>query len=134
MGYLCDNIGLILACPPSGSTDVTASASWYITKPSGIPILSPVLFMRVSDPYIPLFKFEEFLIYLCKLGLCVIVLPVFILTLFLSFLACYWSTSYFIFLLIMLGVRVLLTRTHEATEEVISIKDLCSCLLNLSVE
>ena len=68
------------------------------------------------------------------IGLCVIVLPVFILTLFLSFLAWYWSTSYFIFLLIMLGVRVLLTRTHEATEEVISIKDLCSCLLNLSVE
>ena len=67
LGYLCDNIGLILACPPSGSTDVTASASWYITKPSGIPILSPVLFMRVSDPYIPPFKFEEFLIYLSRL-------------------------------------------------------------------
>ena len=66
LGYLCDNIGLILACLPSGSTDVTASASWYITKPSGIPILSPVLFMRVGDPYIPLFKFEEFLIYLSR--------------------------------------------------------------------
>ena len=54
----------ILACLPSGSTDVTASASWHITKPSRIPILSPVLFMRVGDSYIPLFKFEEFLIYL----------------------------------------------------------------------
>ena len=55
LGYLCDNIGLILACLPSGSTDVTASASRYITKPSGIPILSPVLFMHVGDPYIPPF-------------------------------------------------------------------------------
>ena len=62
MGYLCDNIGLILACLPSGSTDVTASASRYITKPSRIPILSPVLFMHVGDPYIP--PFLEFLIYL----------------------------------------------------------------------
>ena len=52
VGYLCDNIGLILACLPSGSTDVTASDSRYITKPSGIPILSPVLFIRVGDPYI----------------------------------------------------------------------------------
>ena len=24
-GYLCDNIGLVLACLPSGSTDVMAS-------------------------------------------------------------------------------------------------------------
>ena len=55
LGYLCDNIGLILACLPSGSTDATASASRYITKPSGIPILSPVLFMHVGDPYIPPF-------------------------------------------------------------------------------
>ena len=55
MGCLCDNIGLILACLPSGSTDVTASASRYITKPSRIPILSPVLFMHVGDPYIPPF-------------------------------------------------------------------------------
>ena len=36
-----------------------------MTQLSGIPILSPVLFMHVGDPYIPLFcKFEEFLIYL----------------------------------------------------------------------
>ena len=49
---LCDNIGLMLACLPSGSTDVTASASLYMTQPSGIPILSPVLFMHVGDPYI----------------------------------------------------------------------------------
>ena len=61
VGYLCDNIGLILACLPSGSTDVTASARRYITNPSGIPILSPVLFMRVDDPYNPPFKFEEYL-------------------------------------------------------------------------
>ena len=59
LGYLCDNIGLILACLPSGSTDATASASRYITKPSGIPILSPVLFMHVGDPYIPPFKIRR---------------------------------------------------------------------------
>ena len=52
LGYLCGIIGLILACLPSGSTDVTASASRYTTKPSRIPILSHVLFMRVGDPYI----------------------------------------------------------------------------------
>ena len=53
--YLCDNIvlGLVLACLPSGSTDVTASPSCYMTQPSVIPILSPVLFMYVGDLYIP---------------------------------------------------------------------------------
>ena len=55
MGYLCDNIGLVLVCLPSGSTDVTTSASRYMTQPSGIPIFSPVLFMHVGDPYIPPF-------------------------------------------------------------------------------
>ena len=50
MGDLCDNIGLVLVSP-----------SQYMTQPYGIPILSPVLFMHVGDPYI---KFEEFLIYL----------------------------------------------------------------------
>ena len=49
--YLCDNIGLVLVYLPS----VTTSPSRYITQPSGIPILSPVLFMHVGDPYIPLF-------------------------------------------------------------------------------
>ena len=56
---LCDNIWLILTCLPNGSTDVTASASRYITKPSGIPILSPVLFMHVGDPIFLLFKFKK---------------------------------------------------------------------------
>ena len=32
---LYDNIGLMLACLPSGSTDVTASAGQYMTQPSG---------------------------------------------------------------------------------------------------
>ena len=51
-------IGLVLVCLPSGSTDVAASPSQYImTQPSGIPSLSPVLFMHVGNPYIPLFKF-----------------------------------------------------------------------------
>ena len=48
-------IGLVLVCLPSGSTDVTTSPSWYMTQPSGIPILSPVLFIHVGDLYIPLF-------------------------------------------------------------------------------
>ena len=42
-------------CLPSGSTDVAASPSQYMIQPSGIPILSPVLFMHVGDPYIPSF-------------------------------------------------------------------------------
>ena len=49
-------IGLVLACLPGGTTGVTASPSRYMTHPSGIPILSPVLFMHVCDPYIPPFK------------------------------------------------------------------------------
>ena len=60
MEALCDNIGL-----------VGVSAKWsYVTASSShhdqiIPILSPLLFMYVGHPYIPLFlKFEEFLIYL----------------------------------------------------------------------
>ena len=60
--YLCDNIGLVLVCLPSGSTDVTISPSQYMTQPSGIPILSPVLFMHVGDPYIPLFKIFDLLV------------------------------------------------------------------------
>ena len=63
---LCDNIGLVLAYMhlPCGSTNASASPSQYTTQPSGIPILSPVLFMHVGNPYIPSFKLEEFLIYL----------------------------------------------------------------------
>ena len=68
LGYLCDNIGLVLACLPSGTTGVTGSPSQYMTQPSGFPILSPVLFMHVGDPYIPpFFKCEEVLIYLSHL-------------------------------------------------------------------
>ena len=59
---LCDNIGPVLVCLPSGSTDVTTSPSRYMTQPSGIPILSPVLFMHVGDPYIPLLKFVDLLV------------------------------------------------------------------------
>ena len=53
--YLCDNIGLVLACLLRGSTNASASPNQYMTQPSGIPILSPVLFMHVGDPYIPPF-------------------------------------------------------------------------------
>ena len=52
MGDLCDNIGLVLVCLPSGSTDVAPSPSQYMTQLSRIPILSPVLFMHVGNPYI----------------------------------------------------------------------------------
>ena len=53
MEDLCDNIGLVLVYLPSGSEDVAASPSQYMIQPFGIPILSPVLFMHVGDPYIP---------------------------------------------------------------------------------
>ena len=55
VGYLCDNIGVVLACLLTGTTGVTGSPSCYMTQPSGIPILSPVLFIHVGDPYIPPF-------------------------------------------------------------------------------
>ena len=51
MGDLCDNIGLV---------GVSAKWSYVTASPShrdqAIPILSPLLFRRVSHPYIPLFK------------------------------------------------------------------------------
>ena len=62
LGCLCDNIGLVLVCLPSGSTDVAPSPSQYMTQLSGIPILSPVLFMHIGDPYIPLFKILDLLV------------------------------------------------------------------------
>ena len=49
--HLCDNIGLI---------GVSAKWSYVTASPShhdqAIPILSPLLFMHVGHPYIPLFK------------------------------------------------------------------------------
>ena len=51
LGYLCNNIGLVLASLLSGSTDASTSPRHCMTQPSGIPILSPVLFMHVGDPY-----------------------------------------------------------------------------------
>ena len=62
MEDLCDNIGLVLVCIPSGSTDVAASPSQYMIQPSGIPILSPVLLCMLAIPILfLLFKFEGFL-------------------------------------------------------------------------
>ena len=49
VGDLCNNIGLVLVCLPSGSTDVTPSPSQYMIQ---LSILSPVLFIHVGDPYI----------------------------------------------------------------------------------
>ena len=50
-GDLCDNIGLV---------GVSAKWSYVTASPShhdqAIPILSPLLFMHVGHPYIPLFK------------------------------------------------------------------------------
>ena len=62
MEDLCDTV---LACLLSGSTNTTASPSRYITKPSGIPILSPVLFMYIGDLYIPPFLIRTFFHLLC---------------------------------------------------------------------
>ena len=53
-GDLCDNIGLV---------GVSAKWSYVTTSPShhdqAIPILSPLLFMHVGHPYIPLFKIRR---------------------------------------------------------------------------
>ena len=54
LGGLCDNIGF-----------VGVSAKWsYVTASTShhdqaIPILSPLLFMHVGHPYIPLFKIRR---------------------------------------------------------------------------
>ena len=49
LGYLCDNIGLVQECLPSGS-EVYMSQHHLacMTQPSGIPILSPV---HVGNPH-----------------------------------------------------------------------------------
>ena len=52
----------MLVCLPSGSTDVAASPSQYMIQPSGIPILSPVLFMHVGDPYIQIRRIFDLLV------------------------------------------------------------------------
>ena len=57
MGDLCDNIGLVLACLPSGSTNATESPSQYMTQPSWIPILSPYFLCMLAIPIFPLIKF-----------------------------------------------------------------------------
>ena len=53
LGDLCDNIGLV---------GVSAKWSYVTASPShhdqAIPILSPLLFMHVGHPYIPLFKIQ----------------------------------------------------------------------------
>ena len=54
LGDLCDNIGLV---------GVSAKWSYVTASPShhdqAIPILSPLLFMHVGHPYIPLFKIRR---------------------------------------------------------------------------
>ena len=56
LGYFCDNIGLVLACLPSGSANATGSPSRYYDPAIRAPyLLSPVLFIHVGDPYIPSF-------------------------------------------------------------------------------
>ena len=75
LGGLCDNIGL-----------VGVSAKWsYVTASTShhdqaIPILSPLLFMHVGHPYIPLFKirriFDLLVLTICRRGVPVRVLPI----------------------------------------------------------
>ena len=54
LGDLCDNIGLV---------GISAKWSYVTASPShhdkAIPILSPLLFMHVGHPYIPLFKIRR---------------------------------------------------------------------------
>ena len=57
MGDLCDNIGLVLVCLPSGSTDVTPSPSQYITLSCLLYFLCTCMLVI---PIFPLYKFEEF--------------------------------------------------------------------------
>ena len=54
-GDLCDNIGLV-GVSAKWSSYVTASPSHH---DQAIPILSPLLFMHVGHPYIPLFKIQR---------------------------------------------------------------------------
>ena len=62
-GDLCDNIGLV---------GVSAKWSYVTASPShhdqAVPILSPLLFMHVSHPYIPLFKIQRIFDLLVMLG------------------------------------------------------------------
>ena len=62
--YLCNNIGLVLACILSGSTYV------IITQPSGIPTFSPVLCW--SSLYPPFFTILTVIVFLSSLkGICI---------------------------------------------------------------
>ena len=69
-GELCDNIGLV---------GVSAKWSYVTASPShhdqAIPILSPLLFMHVGHPYIPLFKIRIFDL-LVLLGVAIYTLPI----------------------------------------------------------
>ena len=60
---LCDNIGLV---------GVSAKWSYVTASPShhdqAIPILSPLLFMHVGHPYIPLFKMQRSFDLLVQVG------------------------------------------------------------------
>ena len=59
--YVCNNIGLVLVWLPSGITNITPSPSQYVTPGS------PSCLCMLAIPIFPLFKFEEFLIYLSHL-------------------------------------------------------------------
>ena len=58
LGDLCDNIGLV---------GVSAKWSYVNASPNhrdqAIPILSPLLFMHVGHPYIPLLKIFDLLVW-----------------------------------------------------------------------
>ena len=52
LGYLCDNIGLVLACLPSGNTDVTASHSHYDPAIQDLYLVSCTFYVRWRSLYI----------------------------------------------------------------------------------
>ena len=58
-GDVCDNIGLMVVYVFRVEVHMLLHHLAVMIQPSGIPVLSPVLFMHVGDPYIP-----PFLIYL----------------------------------------------------------------------
>ena len=64
--YLCDNIGLVLACLLSGSTHVAASPSQYMTQ--SLASLSCLLYILLCMLAIPIHSFLGLLLYLYNIG------------------------------------------------------------------
>ena len=52
--YVRDNIGLVLEYLPRESICMSRHHLAVMTQPFGVPILSPVVFMHVGDPFFKL--------------------------------------------------------------------------------